>query len=383
MRAARQVAVDRGVEALQPHVRVARVQPALVLEELRRRLVVDAREGEGRRAVRARVGRHLGDDRVRRRLVRAREVVDGRRLLDVARAVDRAHLEGEEALLHRAAPTTGSRRRPTAPRAGSDPRARWARAASVSSISRSRHSNWRSSTDVLSSLPVNVNAVVSSRVLERPAQVLALRRLVVGVRRVADVLERADVALAVLRALDAALVGLRTRRDALVDREALAKHAVRERRAAVVGDRVELRVAAAVAPSLIVSLLVGGWFRKHAVFVGSMISSGIVRLLADAAAVEVAALGVDVPVAAAALEAAADDRVPRDDRAVRLRRDLGHEVGLDDADAAAHRAPSCARSCRSRGAPRRPRRGRCPPPATAALLPEMVVFSSSRRRRPC
>ena len=56
-----------------------------------------------------------------------------------------------------------------------------------------------------------------------------------------------------------------------------------------------------------------------------------------AAGVQVAALGGDVPVAAAALDAAADDRVAQDDRLVRLRRHLGHEVGLDDADAAAAR----------------------------------------------
>ena len=118
--------------------------------------------------------------------------------------------------------------------------------ASVSSISRRRHSNWRSSSAVWLSVPVNSNAIDSSVSWIGPAQVLALRGLEVVVRRIADVLEGADVALAVLRALDAALVGLGARDDALVDREALAEDAVRERRAAVVRDRVELRVAAAV-----------------------------------------------------------------------------------------------------------------------------------------
>ena len=290
--------------------------------------------------------------RLRRHLVVAREVLDVRGRVDVPRAVDRAHLEREEAFLHQ-------RHRPRAlaggplllERDGIPRRDRLGRLGQLDLEQPALELEVLVRRLVVAALEPERHRLLG--VLDRPAHVLAVRRLGVVVRRVADVLERARVAPAVLRALAAALVRLGARHDAVVDGEALAEYAVRERRAAVVGDRVELRVAPAVAAVL--DRLVArrrlvqearGVRRQHDL-------ERDLRLLADAAGVEVAALGVDVPVAAAALERAADDRVARDDRAVRLRGDLRHEVGLDDADGAAD--------------------GRRVPPDGVALEPDVAV----------
>ena len=94
-------------------------------------------------------------------------------------------------------------------------------------------------------------------------------------------------------------------------------------------------------------------------------------------AVEVAALGGDVPVAAAALQAAADDRVAGDDRDVRLRRDVGHEVGLDHADAAAARGGVAPDGHVDRASARRRRRGRGRRRRRPRCCPRCVVFSIS------
>ena len=97
--AGREVGEHRRVEALQPHLGIAAVEPALVLQERRRRAVVDAGEGEGGRAAGGQQRRLLDDERVRRIQVRALEHVRGGRRVDAAVAVDRAHLERVEAFL--------------------------------------------------------------------------------------------------------------------------------------------------------------------------------------------------------------------------------------------------------------------------------------------
>ena len=277
VRAAREIAVDRRVEALHPHVRVTRVQAALVLEELRRRLVVDRGEREGRGAVRADERRLLGelvsggDSSMPEKWCKlgSRNGV----LLDVAGAVDRPDREGEEALLHQRHRVRA--RAPGPPlldRHGLPRRDRLGRLGEL---------DLEQAALVLEVFgrglvvrPGELEGRGLGRVLDRAAQVLALGRLVVRVGRI-PTYSKAP-------ASHLPFCGRSMPRWSVSGHGAIpwsTARLSRSRRCVRVSPPLSA-IASSFAfpsrsrPSFGLSLDVGGWFRKHAVLRGSRISSG-------------------------------------------------------------------------------------------------------------
>ena len=314
------------VEALQPHVRVARVEPALVLQELRRGAVVDAVEGE-------RGGAAAGDRAaacptisVSGGLVsRPLKVWIGRRRVDVAGAVDRAHLEVVEALLEQLglpAALAGheqqlglDRARTGATSSGASVEVVLDQPALVGQLDRRSRRRGRR-------VAGEVEGDGLQAVLDRAARYSVSGGIVVGRAARAVVLDGAGVAAAVLRAGDAALVGVRARARAPQSTARLSlRGRVGQRRAAVVGDRVQL----------------AGWrCRGRDVAAGAGMQPGARCRGCRRAEVSIAS---QLP----PCEAAADDRVAQRQR-VRLRRDRSARSRTRRSRCRRRTGPSCARS---------------------------------------